>query len=74
MNRLVLGELMKIRGDSAYIAGDKPTLADMHLAPICFYVNLVKDKSEVLDVPGFSEWWDRVQNLDSFKSTEPDLG
>ncbi|MDZ7840012.1 MAG: glutathione S-transferase domain-containing protein [Gammaproteobacteria bacterium] len=72
--RLVLAELMKIRGESDYIAGDRPTLADLYLAPICFYVSLVDDKSKVFDAPGFDDWWDRVQKLDSYRSTEPDLG
>lgn len=72
--RLVLTEIMKIRGDSDYIAGDRPTLADLYLAPICFYVSLVDDKSRVFDVPGFDDWWGRVQKLDSYRSTEPDLG
>lgn len=73
-SRMVLTELMKIRGDSSYIAGDKLSLADMYLAPICFYVDLVEDKSKVFDVPGFSDWWERMQKVDSFKATEPDLG
>lgn len=72
--RLVLTEIMKVRGDSDYIAGDGPTLADLYLAPICFYVSLVDDKSKVFDAPGFDDWWDRIQKLDSYKSTEPDLG
>jgi glutathione S-transferase len=72
--RLVLTELMKIRGDSDYIAGDKPTLADFYLAPICFYVNLTDEAGRLFDVPGFSDWWDRMQQMDSFKSTEPNLG
>lgn len=72
--RLVLTELMKIRGNSDYIAGDKPTLADFYLAPICFYVNLTDEAGRLFDVPGFSDWWDRMQQMDSFKSTEPNLG
>lgn len=44
------------------------------MAPICFYVSLVDDKSKVFDAPGLSDWWDRVQKLDSYRSTEPDLG
>lgn len=72
--RLVLTELMKIRGDSDYIAGGKPSLADLYLAPICFYVNLTEDAARVFDVPGFADWWERMQNMKSFKSTEPDLG
>lgn len=72
--RKVLTRVMKIRGDSKYVAGDEPSLADFFLAPVCFYVSLVEDASRVFDVPAFGEWWDRVQQLDSYKSTEPDLG
>ena len=72
--RKVLTELMKIRGDSPYIAGDKPTLADFYLAPACFYVGLTEDASQVFDVPGFPAWWERVQQLASYRATEPDLG
>jgi glutathione S-transferase len=72
--RKVLTELMKIRGDSKYIAGDKPTLADFYLAPACFYVGLTDEAAKVFDVPGFQEWWDRFQQLESYRATEPDLG
>lgn len=71
---LVLGELMKIRGESDYIAGEQPTLADFYLAPICFYVSLTEDAQRVFDVPGFSDWWARMTALESFRATEPDLG
>jgi glutathione S-transferase len=73
-SRLVLTEIMKIRGDSPWIAGDKPTLADFYLAPVCFYVSLVDESDQVFDVPGFADWWSRMQQYDSFKATEPDLG
>ena len=73
-SRRVLTEIMKIRGDSPWIAGDDPTLADFYLAPICFYVSLVEDAPKVFDVPGFGDWWDRVQQLESYRATEPDLG
>jgi len=73
-SRKVLAELMKIRGDAPFIAGDGATLADFYLAPACFYVSLVEDAPRVLDVAGFDAWWQRVQQLDSYKSTEPDLG
>lgn len=72
--RKVLTELMKIRGDSDWIAGDRPSLADFHLAPACFYVGLVDEAQQVFDVPGFDDWWQRMQQLESFKATEPDLG
>lgn len=73
-SRLVLTELMKLRGDDPWIAGANPTLADFYLAPICFYVGLTEDAGKVFDVPGFADWWARVQALPSYKATEPDLG
>ncbi|MGA8261025.1 MAG: glutathione S-transferase family protein [Arenicellales bacterium] len=73
-SKLVLSTLMNIRGDSDYIAGDSPTLADFYVAPVCFYVNLTQDAGKVFDVPGFSDWWERIQQLESYRNTEPDLG
>lgn len=70
----LLTEIMKIRGSSPWIAGDRPSLADFHVAPVCFYVSLVDDAPKVFDVPGFQEWWDRVRQLESYRATEPDLG
>jgi len=73
-SRLVLTELMKLRGVDPWIAGAAPTLADFYLAPICFYVSLTEDAARVFDVPGFADWWARVQDLPSYKATEPNLG
>ena len=73
-SRLYLTEQMKIRGDNPWIAGSNPSLADFYLAPVCFYVSLTEDKDRVFDVPGFADWWDRVQGLEAYKVTEPDLG
>lgn len=73
-SRLVLTELMKLRGKDPWIAGPNPSLADFYLAPICFYVDLTEDKGKVFDVPGFADWWTRVQALPSYKATAPDLG
>jgi glutathione S-transferase len=73
-SRLVLGELMKIRGADPFIAGAAPSLADFYLAPPCFYVGLTPDAAAAFDVPGFAEWWARAQALESFKATTPNLG
>jgi len=73
-SKLVLGELMKLRGKDAWIAGAEPSLADYYLAPICFYVNMTEDAAKVFDVKGFADWWKRAQDLKSYKATEPDLG
>ena len=42
-SKLVLQELMKVRSDDNFIAGERRSLADFHLAPICFYVALTPD-------------------------------
>lgn len=73
-SRRVLQELMKIRGQDAFIAGARLSLGDLYLAPICFYVGLTPDASQVFDVEGFSPWWTRVQSLPSYQSTAPNLG
>jgi glutathione S-transferase len=73
-SRLVLTELMKLRGKDDWIAGKDPSLADFYLAPICFYVDLTEDKTKVFDVPGFAPWWARVQALPTYQATAPDLG
>lgn len=73
-SKLVLGELMRVRGGDPFIAGATPSLADFYLAPICFYVGLTPDAAATFDVPGFADWWARAQALESFKATTPDLG
>jgi glutathione S-transferase len=72
-SRLVLSELMKLRGTDDWIAGPEPTLADFYLAPICFYVEMTEDKTKVFDVPGFADWWMRARELETYKATEPNL-
>jgi glutathione S-transferase len=73
-SRLLLAEIMKIRGESPWIAGDRPSLADFYLGPVCFYVSLVDEAGQVFDVPGFEDWWSRMQQYKIFKATEPKLG
>ena len=43
-------------------------------APIIFYVSLTPDKDALFNVPGFADWWARMQALPSYKATEPNLG
>ena len=73
-SKLVLQELMKVRSDDNFIAGERRSLADFHLAPICFYVALTPDAGEVFGVKGFTPWWVRMQALPSYESTAPQLG
>ena len=71
--RKVLELAMRTKGASTFIAGDL-SLADLYLAPITFYVSLTPDKDTVFDIPGFVEWWAKVQALPSYKNTQPNLG
>lgn len=71
--KIVLKLAMDTRGGSAFIAGDL-SLADLYLAPIAFYLSLTPDKDVVFDVPGFADWWGRIQALPSYQATQPKLG
>ena len=68
--RKVIELAMKTKGASPFIAGDL-SLADLYLAPIAFYVSLTPDKDAVFNVPGFVDWWTKIQALPSFKNTQP---
>jgi glutathione S-transferase len=72
--RVALIEQMNLRGNAPWIAGDTLSLADLFVAPACFYVSLTEDAAKVFDVPGFADWWERVQGLESFKTTMPSQG
>jgi glutathione S-transferase len=73
-SRRVLQELMKIRGGSAFIAGERPSLGDFYVAPICFLVSLTPDANEVFAVDGFTGWWEQIQAMPSFQATAPRFG
>ncbi len=69
--RRVLQELMKLRGGSAFIAGERPSLGDFYVAPICFLVSLTRDANEVFAVDGFAAWWELIQAMPSCQATTP---
>ncbi len=71
--RKVIEFAMRIRGSSRFIAGEL-SLADLYFAPIIAYVAMTSDKGALFETEGFSEWWDRVQALTSFKATQPKAG
>ena len=70
--RKVIEFAMKTKGFSPFIA-DELTLADHYLAPIAFYVSPTPDKDVVFDTDGFGDWWTKIQAVQSFKDTQPDL-
>ena len=66
----VIGEIMKIKGDGSFLAGDL-SVADLYLAPIFAYVTMTPHKDEFLALPGVKAWWDGVSTLESFSKTQP---
>lgn len=72
-SRLVLQELMKLKGSDPFISGQVPSLADFYLAPMCAYIALTPDAEQMFAVDGFTSWWERVQALPCFKATVPQL-
>lgn len=68
-SKLVLRELMKIKGDDLFLAGPKPSIGDFYLAPACAYMSMVPDAEQVFAIDGFGDWWTRIQALPSFKAT-----
>lgn len=66
----LLNYIMKLRGDSPFIAGGL-SLADLYLAPILAYVAMTPDKDALFDVPHVRDWWTGVTALESFKQTAP---
>ena len=71
--RKVIELTMNTKGSSDFIAGEL-SLADLFLAPIVFYVSLTPDLADLLEVPGLTDWWTRIQGLPSFQETQPQLG
>ncbi len=69
--RKLLELAMQTRGNSPFIAGDL-SLADLYLAPIAAYISMTPDKDLLFTVPGFEDWWAKIQALSSFTSTPPD--
>ncbi len=58
-----------------WIAGtDAPNMADYFLGPILFYVSLTPDAGAVLGDARLGRWWEAMQQVASFRATEPDLG
>ena len=66
-------QLMKVRAESAFLAGEQPSLADHFVAPACFYLDLVDETAALSELPGLGEWWGRVQQLDEYRAAVPDL-
>lgn len=70
-SKLVLTELMKLKGSDPFIAGKSLSIGDLYLAPACAYLAMTPDAETVFSVEGFSGWWETIQDFPSFKTTPP---
>ncbi len=69
---LFLKEMMRLRGNSAYIAGDTPTLADLFVVPQVTYLAATPDADATWgDIPGVQEWFANMKQLKSYNPTDP---
>ena len=67
----VMGELMRLKGSSRYLAGQDVSIADLYVAPILAYVTMTPHKDEFLGLPGVHAWWELISGRESFRSTQP---
>lgn len=71
--RTLAHELAGIRGTSAFLAGDTPTLADFLVAPACFHLELVEEGTPVLAEDDFDAWWNSMREHDACHAVIPDF-
>jgi glutathione S-transferase len=72
--RTLLTLIMEIKGDAAWIAGDRPSIADYLLGPLMFYVSLTPDGADLLAIDGMADWWRAISADEDFTASAPDLG
>ncbi len=73
--RKCMGTLEQLLGDQTFLAGDRLSLADLHLAPIFAYFSATPESGPILeDKPGLRRWWDGMKARGSMARTEPQLG
>jgi len=69
--RLCLGELDRLLGDSAHLAGDDFSLADVLLAPQIYYLAATPEGEAILAGTALHAWLDRVGERASMQATLP---
>jgi glutathione S-transferase len=70
-----MGTLELLLGDQEFLAGDRLSLADLHLAPIFAYFSATPESVSILeDKPGLHRWWEGIKGRESLAKTEPKLG
>jgi glutathione S-transferase len=64
-----MGSIAALHGGS-FLVGDRPTLADLYLAPIFDYFQSTPDSAPILqEQAGLRDWWDKMSSRDSLRNT-----
>jgi glutathione S-transferase len=66
---LCLGELDRLLGKQAFFAGDRLTLADIHLAPQLFYLAATPECGKILKGTALMAWLERIEARPSMQAT-----
>jgi glutathione S-transferase len=69
--RLCLGELDRLLGDNAHLAGDEFSIADALLAPQIYYLAATPEGASILAGTALHAWLDRVGERASMQATLP---
>jgi glutathione S-transferase len=68
--KLCVGELEQLLGSNAYLAGDKVTLADIHLAPQVDFFSATPEGARALAGTRLEAWLARMNERPSMKQTQ----
>lgn len=67
-----LKALSDIMEDNPWLAGERLTLADLHVAPMFDYFLMVPEaRAMLLGQPALAAWWERMNLRESFQATRP---
>jgi glutathione S-transferase len=72
--QLCLKEFERIKGNSAFLAGNQLSLADLYLVPILFYFRMTPEKELLAPHKGLDAWWNMMAERPSVQRTAPNLG
>ncbi len=67
--------LEDLLGEQQWFAGDAPSLADLHVAPVFWYFVQTPESKAILEsAPNLRRWWEAMNARESMGKTEPQLG
>jgi len=73
--RLSLREIERLQGGAPFLAGERISLADLHLAPVFAYLMATPEAGKVLSKDSrLAAWWERMNARPSMAKTKPNLG